>query len=993
MKKLFLFASAAAMFATSCSDDLGFKQETTSEPQGKCTLIASYPLGTQIETRTELVTNGSKKSYVWDGGDAIGVFNATNGDKTNAMFTYTQAMGEEAAQFNGDIYALKNTTYYAYYPYDPTEQLVAGADGPTLSLNILANQNFNHQAVKNASWELNPPSGSFSKGEAPAVAVGNANDDDELEMTFQPVASYFVFPITSYSAVTVTSLELSVTNKDGDDQVLAGSFNVNMQEIDKGYSYYEITTAAPGGGMSIMLDCGRGVELGTSANPTSNFWFVVPSGLQLEGATVTLKVNTAKNGTATITKTLAPVLPNVKNGVAGMNNIWKIVPESNTPWVFNTTDNFIIQTQAQFLEYVYLLTNGDDAINLWAEMKQKYPEMLAYSNFPNMVKMKSGINVNDITWHPDGQNIWAQSGINNVKNAQVALTLNFNPSTLASELNKLGLNLSATNVPKYYQEIYKSYVSNQFIPTVNCQFNDITISGATPAVQLNGLAVKGNGLFKANAGTQLTVKDLTLNNVKLTAAGLPSYQTAAYLVANGNDNVAVNNVTVNANCEVTGSTLPKALFENDYASYYNYDAKVVNTKTNANNNLTNYYYANNLYLQKVNDNNTTISYDFTPTGHQVANFNNIYLQYTGKDGRQGFGSILNVTGEGMAVSLMEKVVKNNTNTPYSVVSKEAAISYWTGRSNPFNDGTGWLAKGSSEQLATIVQNNTTEVFTSDYALNLMGGYAGVNAAVPAYWWTSPTQNNTVTVNGGKTGITVSQVHIDGTKDGKNFAGSVNLSLLGQASTVTNLTVKDINITYNLAAKHSLLVAAISAYPAAKSSAYVSGYTANIGGGATLQWNAAGGLYVVVTEGNVGYISGSFSGSATALPKDCKFGQAAGNLQFKTKSTPDGVTNPLGASCPNPFGIFDLFVTNPTYGSTAYFTLTNFPAGYNGENSIINATNNPTTTPTAQNNLIMNQVNGSTTVSAQWLSSYDKDDKVWYYDWYQDLTKPVTPPAN
>lgn len=932
MKKLFMFASAAALVATSCSDDLGLKQDNGVEAKGNTVMIASLPMGagSDAETRTTLETNaaGTSKYYTWNAGDAIGVFVAdANGDDTNAVFTYSSATSQTQAQFYGDVYALDGTAFYGYYPYYQTAQLLPGTNGPTIEMSINANQNYNHTAAPASQdeYELKVPSGSFSQGAAPAVAVGTLNNG-QLSMTFRACASYIVLPMITYDARTINKVTLEVKDSDGEDQVLAGKFNVDMEEVYNGYLNYEITEASEiNNGTTITLNCGSGVKL--AAGDKTNFWFVVPSGLELQGATLTATVYSTDGTSYVISKTFGESAP----AITGANNLWVVTPETNTPWAYNATGNYtLIQNQAQFIEYAYLVTNPQAAVISYLEMMYKEPSMANYSNLPYMLDLRSN-NGTPYTWNdlvsyynpdsPDSFDFWTY--VSNAKPALVVNDITFSPTALANALKAQGLDLNAiTYIPKYYLDVFKAYVTNGYIAPIG---GGLTYS-LNGTAKLTDLTVKGSSMFVANANASTTVNNLTFNNPTLNVQGVTGnyYNLLAAPSYTYFDGVTVNGGTfTNANDKAE-----KCLFGYDAAVFYyqpEVNATAVVNKTTAVTNNSGFNFAYDLNINAP-------AYNFTNKGRGVSDFVNInlkaYSDTEASNKRQGMGALLTVNnGVDNAVELIEAIEGNKANdaiTPYSVV--DATTSYWTGRS--WYEYTSYIYPSTAEFLAMVVQNNLSNSVTLTRNLNLMGVY---NDKVNQLWW-SKYGSNTVTVNGQNN--TISNVWMTGYKDSANkvLAESGFISLLGWFAKVQNVTVTAVTINSQLAATTTPSIGVVAVQPSGViKGVNLSNFIVNTksSGEFVAKHPAVGGMFavsyydVVSKMTNISVTFSNYDGVAEGIAT----GDVVGTLLYPMNDVVNDFVNPNATNpSSNPFGVVEVTVKGQP-GQASFLNMEGFSNDY------------------------------------------------------------------
>lgn len=924
MKKFFLFASAAVLFATSCSDDLGVKGNQGVQ-ESKAQLVASFDMGANGETRTSMVDNPnspSKKSYAWSKGDALGVFAVDGNYTTNAMFSYVEGT---AGDFVGDFQSLDGDTYWGYYPYNQGAVIQAG---DVLDLYINPYQNYNHEAVNGVEWSWqNPLSGSFAPGAAPAVAYGTANSAGQLLMTFKAVASYFVIPMTTYEDVTVTKVELQVINGSNQNPMyLAGKVPVELSNLTQGYNPV-VSVGSLGENLpeaeqtTLTLNCGKGVQL--SAGEGTNFWFVVPAELPLSGSTVKVSVYSEENGDEAVefTKTLAEGA-----GLTAQNQIYRILAQNNNPWVYNTDPTVAyIQTPEQFLEWAYLVTNGTSAIEEWADMQaNNYQTTL--SDFVNLVNFASGKSASDLISNANN----VTGIVESVKNALVVNNLTFSQTSVS---NATGLT-STSIVPNYLKGVYQDYIVEGTIPSIGGQNAKTLLTGVTPQTTVSGLSIAGPGMFVGDQYSVINVSNLTLDNVKVT---FPQTATAnkAYYLLGLPSYTNFSNVTVTSS-EVNGpnANAVKCIFENVYTNYYTANNQTAVVGVVNDSEATVPYFAYNLNIN-------TSSFNFTKATFSIEDFVNVAITPNTESEWNGYGALLTVAdGEENAAAVLAKVVNNGI--PYSIV--DATTSYWTG-TVPTDDGVAYMQsinKGTAELLAATVQGASGATFTLTMNLDLMGNYSVNGKDYLSHWYAT---NPIVTINGGNK--TISNVYIDGTATGKKPATAVTnafMTLFGGASTVKNLTVNDVEINNSVTGVTGY-VGAISAEPLGASTLSVTGVTVNgnFAGG-------IGGLYHFI-NGNTVVTVGTDGKTATpALTgmtvSDVEFnagekamgGELAGTFMY-TAIGNQTLTNPA-TGLTSPFGVYLLYVETPANPNINYTTtykgfnfnwpeLTMTPTGPNG----------------------------------------------------------------
>lgn len=121
MKKILLSASAAALLLGSCSKDDA--ELATAVNTGKTAFVAGMTIGNDNDTRVHL----EGRNYLWDAGDMVGV---STGSK-NENIPFVSKLGGSSAAFEAvkeDLSYLGEGTYYMVYPYDKTTEFTNDGD-------------------------------------------------------------------------------------------------------------------------------------------------------------------------------------------------------------------------------------------------------------------------------------------------------------------------------------------------------------------------------------------------------------------------------------------------------------------------------------------------------------------------------------------------------------------------------------------------------------------------------------------------------------------------------------------------------------------------------------------------------------------------------------------------------------------------------------------------------------------------------------------------
>lgn len=280
--KRFIISMLALAAIVGCSKDGGIDDVIDNGTSSSALVFTA--MFDEVETSRVEVDNATLE-LSWSANDAISVF-AKNAGNSKYTYTGTDNQFAEATTESGAALA----KYYAVYPYSSATSISAQG---VVSLTLPAEQTYSNA------------SGSLGLGANTMVAVSN---DTNLE--FQNVCGYLRLNLWG-DGVKVKSIKL----EGNDNEPLAGAATINVA-----------TTAlsmANSATKSITLNCGDGVQLGTSAAEATPFWFVVPAQEFTEGFTITITDDNNKVMTQS-TSTSREVL---KNHVHTMTTL-KVVPEA-----------------------------------------------------------------------------------------------------------------------------------------------------------------------------------------------------------------------------------------------------------------------------------------------------------------------------------------------------------------------------------------------------------------------------------------------------------------------------------------------------------------------------------------------------------------------------------------------------------------------------------------------------------------------------------------
>ncbi len=223
----------------------------------------------------------------WNAGDHLSIFKTTlnqeykfNGSEgaTSGEFSLVGSGGSDGASLPAD---------YAVYPYS-TGTSISSSGEITLSLPSV------QKYVE----------GSFGPGANTMVAVTKDKEDDFL--AFKNVGGYLVLKL--YGSGSVKSVTLAGNN----GEKIAGKAVVSVS-----YGSDPVTVMDDSASGTIMVNCGEGVALASTAAQAKSFWFVVPPVTFSGGFTFTI---TGSNG-ATIKKSTSKsrtITRNVQNSMSAI---------------------------------------------------------------------------------------------------------------------------------------------------------------------------------------------------------------------------------------------------------------------------------------------------------------------------------------------------------------------------------------------------------------------------------------------------------------------------------------------------------------------------------------------------------------------------------------------------------------------------------------------------------------------------------------------------
>ena len=318
MKKILSFLVPLATLISGCN--LEEIQDQPMNLQDERIFTASFE---QNETRT-YVENGNLLR--WNAGDQISIF---EGNTLNRQYKFDGETGDNAGTFSivSKPFGTGNdlNCHYAVYPYSSGVKIT---ESGVITAALPAEQSYTEN--------------SFGLGANTMVAVTENLDDTFLK--FKNVGGYLKLQLYGEN-VTIKSITLNGNNNDK----LAGKATITP-------AYGQSPTVVMGNEAttSIILDCGDGVEIGSTEETATAFWFVVPPTTFKSGFSITITdvngetfIKETSNEIAIERNVIKPMkafeIENRKNAIPN-NQIWYTTNDGNiaVPYDSNVFDAKII---------------------------------------------------------------------------------------------------------------------------------------------------------------------------------------------------------------------------------------------------------------------------------------------------------------------------------------------------------------------------------------------------------------------------------------------------------------------------------------------------------------------------------------------------------------------------------------------------------------------------------------------------------------------------
>lgn len=947
MKKIFYLASFATLALASCSDDFAPQNPQQVVPDAKSTIVATYPFGEVEGTRTSMESTSTGYMYKWQPGDAIGVVgSSSNQYVNNAMYVFP-GPANASGIFNGQAILNNGGTYYGVYPYDPN---MSFQGNNTYNISISQNQNFNNEAYELQEVDYSNmtgvrANGSFSNGEAPAVALATA-ENDQLNFTFQPLASYLVFPFTGVGTVNSVKLQISKATTEGgtikqEKVPLVGSYSVNFNTVTDDGKKVNLsnlnnndpkTTTGEFKALNtpdndfIVLNCGKGVKLDPKA--LTNFWFVVPNGIKLAGATITLTVNEgSKSGEKVYKKTFSDNwMGSNGSNLTLRNDVRWLFAGTMTPFQYNgqnQNDYYLITEPWQLLEYLYAVsTPAATIVKQYYQLAGSHNTDFNY-NFTDLENIVPNISRIMQSYNPSN-GYWPQGVIPyEVKDAVIFGKVTVSQNAIKEFLSRV----NTDGLGQYYQDVYVNYMNYGWIKQIGGASVPYTITGQNDGVNdgtISGLTIRGNGMFNSSSDPKLeqNLVNLTFDNITVDASRLtPAPKFYNFLATP--DNVNFNGVIINENCKINTASPVAPNLKGVFTAVNNVNVDDFNVE---NNSADFSIFANTLNIVNYTARGYDEAFDFTALINcAVKNFNNIVMPV----GYENEASTLVIKDVEEAVELMN-MIERDGNQNYSVIDKVGkGNSYWTGTSYQKNP-LGNLGGSTAEMLAwRVAYPNNTFNLEMTRNFDLMSKQRDNLTKFDPFWFAS--NPGGVNLSSDMFGpYTISNAYINGTQYGTKKQTEF-LTLLGNVSSVKNVNFKDVTIEYAWDGSNvKPLVGILSVQPSDKvttENVGVTGLVVNIKNtsGEKLY---VGGLYSYVMS-DLSNLKGITIENDFAIEGNVVPGYIAGTYNYLIMGDVD-VMNPvvkLDSNYSFPFGDYYLSVYSPeNFNDNYHFNLIDFEEG-------------------------------------------------------------------
>ena len=252
MKKILSSVFMLTILVSGCSQDDVLKNNLTTSNSLK--FIASFESN---ESRTYVEEGNLLR---WTAGDQISLF---EGSTLNSKYQFDGETGDNGGSFTkvGNSFSTGNplNKHIAVYPYASNTKI--SEDG-VVTATLPAEQNYAEN--------------SFGLGDNTMVAVTQNTND--MFLKFKNVGGYLMFQLYG-DDVTVKSITL----KGNSNEKIAGK-----AIITPNYSESPTVSMTDEATETIVLNCGEGVKIGTTAETATAFWIVLPPTTFVDGFSITV---------------------------------------------------------------------------------------------------------------------------------------------------------------------------------------------------------------------------------------------------------------------------------------------------------------------------------------------------------------------------------------------------------------------------------------------------------------------------------------------------------------------------------------------------------------------------------------------------------------------------------------------------------------------------------------------------------------------------------
>ena len=252
MKRLFYIVATLALFACEKAEDFGQQGGVASGADLPEVIYATVADDSDNDTTmTRTYANG--QSILWNSGDAISLFTSIN---HMVKYQYDGEDGATTAEFSKVDRVPSKVDFevsrsYAVYPYGLAGSCVKDNGVEKLKVFFSAEQTY--------------APNSFGKGDNVMVAVGEHTTDNNFY--FRNACGYLVIKLYGEAGTKVEKIELTA---------LGGEKIAGNGIVEPHYDAAPEVTMTDEGTSTIVLNCGDGVELGTTAQQATEFWFAMP---------------------------------------------------------------------------------------------------------------------------------------------------------------------------------------------------------------------------------------------------------------------------------------------------------------------------------------------------------------------------------------------------------------------------------------------------------------------------------------------------------------------------------------------------------------------------------------------------------------------------------------------------------------------------------------------------------------------------------------------